>query len=85
MAPGNKNALGILHHRLGHIYTVSLMARDTENIWKDIELRIYADPFCISCQISSMNKNTMSKNPLKPESPVKWVLWILFQKHHHIF
>ena len=37
-----------------------------------IKLRIYPDPFCISCQISSMNKKAGSKNPLKPRAPFKW-------------
>ena len=53
------------------------MAGDTANVWKDIELRIYTDPFCTSCQISSMNKKDISKYPLKPKAPFKWVLWIL--------
>ena len=52
-----KIALELLHQRLGHIYTRSLLAEDTANVWEDIELRIYPDPFCTSYQISSMNKN----------------------------
>ena len=46
MAPKNKSALGLLHHILGHRYIRSFMAGDTSNVWKDIELRIYPDPFC---------------------------------------
>ena len=57
------------------------MAGDTSNVWKDIELRIYSDPFCTSFQISLMNKNDRPKNLLKPNAPFKWVLWKLFQKH----
>ena len=45
---------------------------DTANVWIDIELRIYLDPFFKSCQISSMNKKARSKNPLKPKAPFKW-------------
>ena len=37
--------LGLLHHRLGHRSINSLMAGDTENVWKDIELRIDPDHF----------------------------------------
>ena len=48
------------------------MAWYTANVWEDIELRIYPDPFCISCQISSMNKKARSKNPLKLKAPFKW-------------
>ena len=48
------------------------MAGDTANVWKDIELRIDPDPFCTSCRISSLNKNTRSINPLKPKAPFKW-------------
>ena len=49
------------------------MSGDTEFFWKDIETRINPEPFCTSCQISSMNKNSGSKNILKPKSPFKWV------------
>ena len=50
------------------------MSGDTESFWKDIELRIYIDPFYTPCQISSTNENIRSKNPLKPGAPFKWVL-----------
>ena len=63
----------LLHHRLGHISTRSLMDGYTENIWKDIELSIDLDPFCKSRHISSMNKKDVSKNPLKPKARFKWV------------
>ena len=46
---------------------------DTVNIWEDVELRIDPDPFCTSCQISSMNKKARSKAPLKTKAPFKWV------------
>ena len=72
LAPRNKVALELLHHRLEHRYTISLMAGNTENIWKDIEPRIDPDPFCTSCQSSSMNKNGRSKNPLELLAPFKW-------------
>ena len=64
----------MLHQLLGHISTKSLLARCTDNVWKDIELRIHPDPFCTSCQISSMNKKTRSKIPLKTKVPFKWFL-----------
>ena len=69
----NKIALELLHQRLGQISTRSLLADDTANVWKDVELRIYPDPFCTSCQIFSMNKKARSKIPLKQKSPFKWV------------
>ena len=68
----NKIALEILHQRLGHRSTISLLAGYTANVWEDIELIIYPDPFCTSCQISSMNKKAGSKIPLKLKSPFKW-------------
>ena len=49
------------------------MSGDTANVWKDIELRIYPDPFCTSCQISYLNKRARSKIPLKPKAHFKWV------------
>ena len=50
------------------------MAGDTANIWEDIELKIYPDPFCTLCQIYSMNKKAMSKNTLNTKTPFKWDL-----------
>ena len=72
----NKIALELLHQSLGHRSTSSLIAGDTANIWEDVELIIDPDPFCTSCQISSMNKKARSKLPLNPKAPFKWVLWI---------
>ena len=54
--PRKKVALGLLRHRLWHISTRSLMTGDTDLFWKDIELRIYSNPFCTSCQIYSIKK-----------------------------
>ena len=51
----------------------SLLAGDTANVWEDVELRIDPDPFCTSCQISSMNKKARSNIPLKPKAPFKRV------------
>ena len=68
-----KISLELLHHRLGHRSTKSLMAGDTVNVWEDAELQIDADPFFTSCKISSINKKARSKVPLKPKSPFKWV------------
>ena len=68
-----KFALELLHQILGHRSTKSLLAGDTANVWEDIELRIYPDPFSTSCKISSMNKMAKSKIPLKPKAPFKWV------------
>ena len=72
-APRKKVALELLHHRLGHRSTTSLIDGDTANFWQDIELMIDPDHFCRSCQISSMNKKPRSKNSLKPKVPFKWV------------
>ena len=44
-----KIALELLHQRLGHRSTRSLLAGDTNNFWEDVELRIDPDPFCTSC------------------------------------
>ena len=51
-----KNALELLHQRLRHRSTNSLLAGDTANVWEDVELIIDLDPFCTSCQIPSMKK-----------------------------
>ena len=67
----NNIALELMHQRLGHRSTRSLMAVDTANVWEDAELRIDPDPFLTSCKISSMNKKARSKVPLKPKAPFK--------------
>ena len=51
-----KIGLELIHQRLGHRSTKSLLAGDTANVWEDVELRIYPDTFCTSCKISSMEK-----------------------------
>ena len=66
-----KITLELMHQRLGHRPTRSLMAGDTANVWEDAELKIDADPFCTSCKISSMNKKARSKLTLKPKAPFK--------------
>ena len=43
-----KIALELLHQRLGHRSTTSLLYEDTANVWEDVELRIDPDPFCTS-------------------------------------
>ena len=71
--PKNKIGLELMHQRLVHRSTISLLAGDTDNVWGGIELKLDPDPFCTSCQISSMNKQARYKNSLKPKSPFKWV------------
>ena len=71
--PEKKVSLKLLHHRLGHISTRSLLDGYTANVWKYFELRVYPEPFCTSCQISTINKKAISKTPLKPKTPLKWV------------
>ena len=63
--------LELLHQRLGHRSTRSLLAGDTANVWEDVELIIDPDPFCTSCHISSLNKKARSNIPLKPKAPFK--------------
>ena len=41
-----KIALELLHQRLGHRSTRSLLDGDTANICEDVEIRIYPDTFC---------------------------------------
>ena len=65
--------MGLLNQISGHISTRSLLAGDTAKILQDIELRVYPDPFCTSCQISTINKKARSKIFLKSKTPFKWV------------
>ena len=45
-----KIALELMHQRLGHRSTRSLIAGDTANVWEDAYLRIDPDPFFTSCK-----------------------------------
>ena len=42
--PKKKVSLELLHQRLEHRYTSSLLARYTTNVWKEIELSLDPDP-----------------------------------------
>ena len=53
--------------------TWSLLAGHNSNVWKDIELKVYPDPFCTLCKIFTINKKVRSNTPLKPKTPFKWV------------
>ena len=68
-----KIALELLHQRLGHRSTRSLLDGNTANVWEYVELRIDTDPFCTLWKISSMNKKARSNITLKPKAPFKWV------------
>ena len=68
-----KISLELLRQILRHRSIRSLLAGDTDNVWEDLELRIHPDPFCTSCQISSMNKKARAKILLKPKAPFKWI------------
>ena len=68
-----KIALELLYQILGHRSIRSLLAGDAANVREDVDLRIDPDPFCTSCQISSMIKKARSEIPLKPKAPFKWV------------
>ena len=50
------------------------MAGDTANVWEDIELRKFPDPFYKACHIFYINKKATSKNILKPKELFKWFL-----------
>ena len=69
---GKKIDLELLNQILGHRSKRSLLSRYTVNIWEDVDLRIYPDPFCTSCQIYSINKEARHKNPLEG---CLWLEW----------
>ena len=43
-----KIALELIHQRLGHRSTISLIAGNTANFWEDADLKIDSDLFCTS-------------------------------------
>ena len=71
--PKKRVSLELLHKRLGHRPTRSLLAGYNANVWLDIELRVDTDPFCTSWKISTINKKPISDTLLKSKTPLKWV------------
>ena len=71
--PKRKVFLELLYQRLGHRSKRSLLDGDIECFGQDIELRVYPDPFYIPCQISTINKRSRSKTPLKSNTYFKWL------------
>ena len=67
----------LLQKILVHRSITSLLDDDTDNVWEDIELRIYPYPFFTSFQIFSMKKKASYKNPLNPKAPFKWVFMFI--------
>ena len=65
--------LELLHQKLGHRSTRSLLSGETADVWKYIDNRVYPDPLCASCQISTINKQPISKIPLNTKIRFKWV------------
>ena len=59
LIPKKRVYLELLHHRLGHRSTMSIMAGDLANIWQDFEFRVEPDPFCTSFQISRIYKKSL--------------------------
>ena len=41
-------SLGLLHHRSVNRYKRSLLAGGNANVWQDIDIRVYPDPFFTS-------------------------------------
>ena len=64
-----KNDLELLHQRLSHRYIIIFLAGYSANIGGDTELKIDLDPFCTSCQISSIRKRLGLKNHLNQKHP----------------
>ena len=71
-----KIALELLHQRLGHRSTRSLIAGDTANVWEDVDLRIDPDPFCTPCQIYSMKKRLGLRSHSSQRHHSSGFLWI---------
>ena len=55
--PRKKVSLRLLHQRLGHRSTRSILAGSNASFWQYIDLRVYPYPFCTSCQISTIKKS----------------------------
>ena len=75
--PKRKVSFELLHQWLGHMYTRLLLDGDTTNVFQYIDIRVDPDPFCTSCQISTIKKVIDQRNLWNPRN-----LRIGFHGHH---
>jgi hypothetical protein len=54
--------LDLVHNRLGHINTQSLIAGNAAEIWGDTKLVMSPEKFCIGCKIGSIRKSNRGHN-----------------------
>ena len=80
--PKRKVSFELLNQRLGYISTRSLLDGYTEKFWKDIDIRVYLDPFRTSCQISTIHQKYRLKTPMKPKTPFKWLFMEIIPAIH---
>ena len=64
----------LLHHRLGHRSTRSLLDWDSANFWQYIQLMVDPDTLYTLCKLSTINRKSRSNTSLKSKTPFKQVL-----------
>jgi hypothetical protein len=60
IGPHQKITLDILHRRLGHQSTQSLLTANEWNMWNGVKVRIKPDQFCFGCGIGAIRKSPSS-------------------------
>ena len=80
--PRTQVSLDLLHTRLGHRSKRSLLAADTADMWKNVEVKLSPDLFCTSCKIATITKRNQSKVPIGVEKPLATVFMDIIPAPH---
>jgi transposase InsO family protein len=63
-----KISIDLMHRRLGHQSTQSLLTADEWHMWGDAQLRLDPDQFCYGCGIGAIRKTPSSDKPLADDA-----------------
>jgi transposase InsO family protein len=56
----------LLHKRLGHRYTTTILAASEHEVWADVEAQLTPDVDCVDCKIATIRASDRNKHPHTP-------------------
>jgi hypothetical protein len=57
-------SLELVHRRLGHMVTQTVLAAHDAGIWPDLRIVPDVDPMCVTCKLSSIQRTAHSSSPV---------------------
>ena len=58
----------LLHRRLGHVATGSLLAASKDDMWADTRAKMTPEPFCHGCQLGMIRTAPRTQRPVAPRN-----------------